>query len=480
MRVSEQSGNIYLWPPARKVVLSGTTHCFLFHLNIRPNRSQRLWNDETSPRNKTPHVDTQGQHIASSMATQGHSQQSLPMPNLFVPPPSLPESRSSLSSQTQYNPITHLTNPSQTSSASPYNSPFYRQHTLKPNNIIIEDAVLDEERWSRAAFAFGMPYGDVFRATNETRRFASKVSRKSNLSEKTMTELVMTLVQAATKAHKNLQTKASAAFHKDAVPSGAITTDALLSPPDTWSMPLPIPKPSIAVGFSTKTFTPHELELQAGIISTSAGLPCDLAKVSQPTTDVFWPFFTVDIQPESLHAAQNASAGSASTCNNALALLAEAADEPTIQKQGPSIFWNSRKAVHSFSLSVNLSGKVASLNLHDSEGSLMHHAAMIRVYRLDDERDVEALFSRLISICVWADNIRLPAIVDLLENLDELVKLESRREFVSDTFVNQDLSSVVGTGYGGSAIGSISPPKRFGGFKSVMKDISPRWLRVHS
>lgn len=414
------------------------------------------------------------------MATQVHSQHSLLLPSLAIPPPCLPESRSSLSSQTQYTPISHLTNTSQTSSSSPYNSPFYRQHTLKPNNVIIEDAVLDEERWSRAAFALGMPFGDVFRATNETRRFANKVSRKSNLSEKAMTDLVMTLVQAAAKAHKNLQAKTNAVFHKDAVPNSAIGTNALLSPPDSWSMPLPVPKPNIAVGFTTKTFTPHELELQSGIISTSAGLPCDLAKVSQPTADVFWPFFTVDIQPESLHAAQNASAGSASTCNNALALLAEAADEPTIQKQGPSIFWNSRRAVQSFSLSINLSGKVASLNLHDSEGGLIHHAGMIRVYQLEDERDVEALFSRLVSICVWADNIRLPAIVDLLENLDRLVKLESQREFVSDAFVNQGLSSILGAGYAGSAIGSISPPKRFEGFKSVMRDISPRWLKVHS
>ncbi|KEF63421.1 uncharacterized protein A1O9_01399, partial [Exophiala aquamarina CBS 119918] len=392
--------------------------------------------------------------------------------------PSLSESRSSFSSQTQYTPITLLTNTSQISSASPYNSPFYRQHTLKPNNIIIEDAVLDEERWSRAAFALGMPYGDVFRATNETRRFANKVSRKSNLSEKCMTDLVMTLVQAATKPHRNLHTKAGGTFHEDPVPNGAITTDALLSPPDTWSMPLPVPRPNITLGFATKTFTPHELELQSGIISTSAGLPCDLAKVSQPTPDVFWPFFTVDIQPNSLNAAQNASAGSASTCNNALALLAEAADEPTMQKQGPSLFWNSRRRVHSFSLSINLDGKVASLNMHDSGGSLVHHAAMIRVYRLDDERDVEALYSRLTSICVWADNTRLPAIVDLLENLDGLVKLESKQDFVSDAFFNHDLSSVAGMGYAGGAIGSISPPKRFGGLKSVMRDISPRWLRV--
>lgn len=412
------------------------------------------------------------------MATQISSQHALPIPNPVISAPSLSESRSSLSSQSQYIPITHLTNTCQISSASPYNSPFYRQHTLKPNNIIIEDAVLDDERWSRAAFALGMPYGDVFRGTYETRRFANKVSRKSKLTEKSMTDLVMSLVQAAAKAHKSLHTKTNATFHEDAVPNGAVTTDALLSPPDTWSMPLPVPRPNITVGFATKTFTPHELELQSGIISTSAGLPCDLAKVSQPTTDVFWPFFTVDIQPDSLHAAQNASAGSASTCNNALALLAEAADEPTMQKQGRILFWNSRRAVHSFSLSVNLGGKVASLNMHDSEGGLLHHAAMIRVYRLDDERDVEALYSRLISICVWADNIRLPAIVDLLENLDELVKLESKRDFVSDAFVNQDLSSGVGIGYAGGAIGSISPPKRFGGFKSVMRDISPRWLRA--
>lgn len=412
------------------------------------------------------------------MATQISLRDSLPGSN-FLAPPSLPESRSSLSSQGRYTPITHLTNNSYTSSSSPYNSPFYREHTLKPNNIIIEDAVLDEERWSRTAFALGMPLGDVFRATHETRRFAHKVSRKSNLSEKSMVDLVMTLVQAATKAHKNLQTKTNATFHQDAMPNGAITAD-VLSCPDTWSMPLPTPKPNIAVGFATKTFTPHELELQSGIISTAAGLPCDLAKISQPTSEVFWPFLTVDVQPESLHAAQSASAGSASTCNNALALLAEAAQEPTIQRQGRRLFWSSQRAVHSFSLSINLSDKIASLNLHDSEGGLIHHSAMIRVYRLDDERDVEALLSRLTSICVWAENIRLPAIVDLLENLDGLVKLESQKTCVSDAYFNQNLSSARDTGYEGSELGSISPAKRFEGFKSAIKDISPRWLRAHA
>ena len=404
-------------------------------------------------------------------------------------PPSLPESRDSLSSQTQptYAPLSLLTGGSATDSgtsfsSSPYSSPFYRTHTLQPNNIIIEDAILDDERWSCTAFALGMPFGDVYRSTNETRRFASKVSRRNNVTEKSMTDLISSLIQAAMKVKamdkqmQMLQTKTCVTFHKDAVPDGSSRIN------DAWSMPLPIPKPKIAVGFSPKTFTPHELELQAGIISTSTGIPCDLAKVSQPAKDVLWPFFTVDIQRESLHAAQNASAGSASTCNNALALLAEAAEEPTIQKHGRGIFWKSRKAVHSFSLSINLNGKTASLNMHDSEGGLLHHTAMIRVYRLDEERDIEALLSRLTSIFIWGVNIRLPAIVDLLENLDGLVKLESQREFVSDTFLNHDLSSVMSDGYSyaGSGMGSISPLKRFAGFKSVVRDISPRWMKVYA
>ncbi|KIX08951.1 uncharacterized protein Z518_00029 [Rhinocladiella mackenziei CBS 650.93] len=362
----------------------------------------------------------------------------------------------------QYMPIKDITNPDP---ASPFSSPFYRQHTLRPNNIIVEDGQLDDERWSRQAFALGMPFGDVQRPNAEARKVAQKMQRKQNLNEKQLVELLLPLVQSSAKSHKKLQVQTGNNFHHDAVPIGTFDQSSYTA----WSMPLPVPKPDIAVGFTSKTFNSHELELQEGIISNAHGEPCDLAKVSQPTRDVFWPFFVVEVQA-SLYAAQNAAAGSASTCNNALALLAEAADEPTIQRQGRGISWQSRRAVQSFSLAV--CGKTATLNLHNFQGGLSHCAAVIRSYKLDDESDMEALASRLASILIWAENCRLPTIVDLLENLDHMVQLESR-DYLSDAFTNENLVTVSNHDAG-------SPRKRFSGIKSRLAEISPKWIRVQA
>lgn len=363
-----------------------------------------------------------------------------------------------------YVPVKGVTNSAKDSG---FDSAFYRQHTLRPNNIVVEEAQLDDERWSRHAFALGMPYGDIHRPNPEARRFVQRLQKRPQMGEKQLAEILVPLIGASTRSHRHLQVRTTTTFHEDAVPNGSGTG----SRNSGWSMALPIPKPDMVVGFSPKTFKAHELELQSGIIANARGEPCDLSRVSQPTPDVFWPFFVVEIQRESLAAAQNAAAGSASTCNNALAMFAEAAEGASRPRQGRNIFWPSQRTVQSFSLSI--SGKRATLNLHHSEGGLCHRAAVVRLYELDDERDVEALVSRIGSICVWAENCRLPSILDLLESFNNVVQLESR-DFVSDAFVNENLERVNGCSSGSLGAGR----KRFGGFKSVLAELSPRWIRV--
>ncbi|KIW92680.1 uncharacterized protein Z519_06527 [Cladophialophora bantiana CBS 173.52] len=373
-----------------------------------------------------------------------------------------------------YSPIKEIAGPEH---VSPFASSYYRQHTLVPNRINVEESQLSDERWSRHAFSMGMPFNDIHRSHPDARKFVQKMQKRSRISDKQFAESFLPLIQTALKSSKKLQVKTDATFHPDAMPKGSPVGRVSDS---QWTMPLPIPKPNITVGFSSKNFTSHDLELQDGIISDAQGGPCNLAKISQPTVgsnSLLWPFFNVEIQRDSLMAAQNAAAGSGSTCNNALALLAEAADETAIQGQGRNFFWPPRRSVQSFSLSIhNNSGggsKMATLNLHSYEGGFSHTVAPIRTYDLCNEWDVEYLLSRLGSIFVWAENCRLQQIFTLLETLDALVQLEPAREYLSDSFPHGSMDAVT------SSPGNQSPARRkLETIKSVLVELSPKWIRA--
>lgn len=327
----------------------------------------------------------------------------------------------------------------------------------------------------------GMPYADSSCATPETRRFTNKVQKairsKGRLSEKQATEGLNILIDAAiTKARSNFPgARNNSNDRKLVVKTGATFHREALSSPTSASTPqLPTPKPSLTVGFTSDTFNKHEHDLQTGLIASPSGSPYDLSMLSQPTPDCFWPFFLVECQKESLHTAHNAAASSAAACNTALTLLSNAAEDPSIHKRGRSISWTSRRMVESFSLSV--SGTVASLNLHRLEAGT-HHSAMIRAYSLDDERDVEAMFSRLASVFIWAANLRLPRVVDLLENLDCVVKLEQREEIFHD---DGGLLSVGNSVAARPGVSPALPPKKLtSGLRSMFHELGPKWLRVH-
>ena len=363
--------------------------------------------------------------------------------------------------------------------ASPFASSYFRQQNLFPNRINVEDSPLSEEQWSRYAFAFGMPAKDIHRPHPDARKFTQRLLRKPSMSDKQLTELLLPLIQTSTHSSKTLSIKTDITFHLDAVPHG--DPAGRVSQNAAWCMPLPTPRPNIIIGFSSKNFTQHELALQDGIISNAHGEPCNLAKISQPcvgNNTTFWPFFTVEVQGESSHAAQNAAAGSASTCNNALALLTEAAEKSAVLRHGRNVFWQSRKVVQSFSLSIHNGtsgrGKMATLNLHTSQGGLYHTAAPIRSYALCNEYDLECLLVRLCSIFVWAENCHLQQIFTLLANLDALVQLETRREYISGIFPSIEMDGVA------DFYGSMSAGRRKRGIiKSVISDLSPRWIRAN-
>ncbi|KIX99470.1 uncharacterized protein Z520_05046 [Fonsecaea multimorphosa CBS 102226] len=391
---------------------------------------------------------------------------------------------------TPYLPIKDIKSPEH---IHPFASVYYRQHTLVPNRITVEESQLCDEGWSRHAFSMGMPFSDIYRPHAEARKFAQKMQKRPRMSNKQLTDSLLPLIQTAMKpSSKKLHVETEATFHPDAVPKGSPAgrmSNSQTAP--SWSMPLPIPKPNITVGFSSKNFTTHELELQDGIISDAQGEPCNLAKISQPirgSNTMCWPFFNVEIQHDSLMAAQNAAAGSGSTCNNALALLAEAADNPLIQSRGRNLFWQSRRAVYSFSLSIHNdsssseegTGKMATLNLHSSEGGMSHAMAAIRTYDLCNERDVEHLLTRLCSIFVWAENCQLQQIFTLLATLDALVQLESGREYLSDSFPHESMDTYTAPATSPGS-GSLSPARRkLGTIKSVLADLSPKWLRAQA
>jgi len=294
----------------------------------------------------------------------------------------------------------------------------YRFATLEPNHIVVEDEPMDEERWSRLAFALSMPCRDVRRAYPEARKFAIQMKkRSSNTTSKQVTELLHPLIRSIVKEHTQINVRSMAQFHRESVPDEVPNFE--IEP--GWKMQLPTPKPAFTIGYSETAFNPHQLELQQGIIANNRNEPCDLHRVSQPIPDVYWPFFVVEAEDASMLAARNACAGSAAACNNGLMIFAGAAEEVRDRYIDMKYLHKLSQAVQSFSLAIN--GKTACLNTHNAEGCLPHAVALIRMYRLDDENDMEALVSRIQSILVWAEHCRLTSITDLIEKFERRVRV---------------------------------------------------------
>ena len=190
-----------------------------------------------------------------------------------------------------------------------------------------------------------------------------------------------------------------------------------------WVADLPTPHPVIAFRYCAGAFRERFIELQNGIISNVNNEPCNLARISQPVPELYWPFLVVEALPPAADGpslpVQHACAGTGATCNNAVMILSEAAHRQQEYSMSPTLPWDSLRPAQSFSLGI--SGGVATLNSHNSGAKLPHSMTAIRSYCLDDEKDVQALCARVASIMVWAEESRLPAILEVLDMLDRRV-----------------------------------------------------------
>lgn len=281
---------------------------------------------------------------------------------------------------------------------------------LERNNIFIEEELMDETRWFDLAFSLGMPSREGQRSNTETQKLAQKMKRRKVVSQTQTSDMLKPFIESITKRCPKLSQRDQHAYRTDAVPTLEAHRNTIHR--------LPTPKPAVSIGYCRAVFSSDHDELQNGIIAGPNGEPCDLNHVSQPVLEHFWPFFVVEISDTSMAAAQQATAVSAATCNNALSLLVGAAaisDKDWTHRS----FKFDPKFLRTFSLSVH--GKMACLSAHSFQRQESHIASPISTYALDDEHDVAALADRIYSIMIWAQFNRLGEIIATLDQLDEKV-----------------------------------------------------------
>lgn len=304
----------------------------------------------------------------------------------------------------------------------------FRFDILEPNNILLADGVMDEERWSDLAFSLGLPARVGQISNTVTHRLAQKMKKHEVQSAAQTYTFIKPLIESLVTACPNLSQQNKCVYHKDAAP----TVDLLKNTVHR----LPTPTPVISVAYCRDAFTIAHDELQNGIIAGPFGEPCDLNRISQPVANHFWPFFIVEISETSLAAARQAAAVSAATCSNAVNLLAGAVSDSS-KGWSSSSFDFDRKFTRSFSLSIH--GRVATFNVHTSEAGAAHAATPIAVYRLDSNNDVASLASRIHSIMVWAQYNRLAEITAALDQLDKKVHCNLSSPILSSDMYDFDL-----------------------------------------
>lgn len=338
--------------------------------------------------------------------------------------------------------------------------------TLDTNVLGLEGEDMSRERWTSIAFALGIRAADDNRPNEQASRLAHKMNKKRHLPDKQLSEMLLNLVSSIAQDHHRLTVRTHTPFNREAVPRDV----PRFGVDSHGRVRLPTPNPSITIGYDADIFDAHLMELQQGIISDSRGEPCDLGRLSQTAPGLFWPFFVVEVNGNSMMAARNACAGATASCNNALMMLAGALIDPTIPYDEVFITGLS-KAVHSFSLAVN--DTVACLMTHNSEPSLTEAVGIIRSYNLDFQKDVEALAARIKSILVWAENTRLTSIRELLERFDKRVHFKesvSKQETGNKGPMDLNIPGMVAA--------QNRKVQRKSVFKTAVNDAMPAWSRV--
>ena len=335
--------------------------------------------------------------------------------------------------------------------------------STKEYGIDDSDSSMGLEQWFSLAVALDLNPSDDSTSNPDFSKIAQKIKKRRNISDKDMTEILTTLLVSIASPHPRILIAKNAPFNREAVPPEIpkFGIDSRLK------IRLPTPRPAIVVGYNPQVFNSHYLELLQGIISDPRGDPQDLGRISQTTSGIYWPFFVVNIDAKSMLGARNACAGATATCNNALMMLAGALIDHRSSEYDEGFVNSLSRAVHSFSLSV--SGKTACLMTHNSEACLAEAVGIVRSYDLDQERDVQALSTRIRSIIMWGQKARLQAILDLLDRFDLRVNFK-------ESSMAQETISKLPLEYENPDVSEAKKRKSF--FKAVLAESMPTWSRV--
>ena len=333
------------------------------------------------------------------------------------------------------------------------------------DSFVTKSPTLDAQQWQAAALSMGINPSDTGPAVDQAR----KASKKADKRAKKMAEVMSATIDTVAQSHESLHVTVDNLFNREAIPSFTPRLDSTAN----RRMGLLPPRPATTVGYSSQVFTNDQRELQHGIISDVDCAPRDLGKLSHACRETYWPFLVVEVSDVSLQAASDLAVEATATCNNALMTLASALLDPTSGDIDPRLTAAVNRGIASFALAIHK--KVARLIVHYSDGFIGDNAGILQTYNLDLEHDMSSLLRRLKNIFVWAEDVRLKAIEELLDVLDRRV---SFRECIKtqDTSVRGPMDV---PGVGRLHVMETAGDAGKGGlFKSVIGSSMPGWSRV--
>lgn len=300
------------------------------------------------------------------------------------------------------------------------------------NSHSIEDRDMKPQEWQSLASTLGIQAFDTPRSNPEAQKLARKLSKKRNIADKQLSELLLPIITSVSNEHPRLLLTLSTTFNRDAVP--------LDHPSFIFGKTrLPTPRPAMTMGYNPQIFHPHYRELMQGIISDPTGQPRNLDKISQACQGTYWPFFAVEISNDDRDAnyqsgfARASAVSATATCNNALLTLASTLDDVSNPVQHDTAFREIlTKSISSFSLAISSTHKTAVLLAHTTSFENPYCTAediisSIYTYNLSSPADTELLAARLKSIFAWAETTRLLKIMDLLDRFDARVQFRETK-----------------------------------------------------
>lgn len=324
---------------------------------------------------------------------------------------------------------------------------------------------LDQEQWQNAALNMGISPSDNGPITEEARKMSKKVDKRRGVKQ--MAEIMSTVVHAVAASHQGLHPTADNLFNREPIPSFVPRLDSTANR-RTGLLP---PRPSVVVGYRSQVFTNDQRELQHGLISDVDGAPRDLGKLSHVCSATYWPFFMIEVSEISIQAACDLAIEATATCNNALMTLASALLDPTSTEADAKLIECVNRSIASFALAIHK--KTAKLIVHYSDGFIAETAGIVQTYELDSEQQMSALLARIQNIFIWAEDVRLKAVIDLLAILDRRVNFTECIQ--TQETVPRGPMDIPG-------VGRLPPQPDTGGKKGLLQSVigssMPSWSRV--